>query len=41
VIASSSTGFNRWGFVLARTKTHRLKPVLLDIPDGKCRLMLI
>jgi hypothetical protein len=22
----SGAGFNRWGFVLARTKTHRLKP---------------
>jgi hypothetical protein len=25
----SSTGFSLWGFVLATTKPHRLKPVLL------------
>jgi hypothetical protein len=25
----SSTGFSLWGLVLARTKFHRLKPVLL------------
>jgi hypothetical protein len=26
----SGTGFSLWGFVLARAKTHRLKPVLLN-----------
>jgi hypothetical protein len=25
----SSAGFSLWGFVLARTKPHRLKPALL------------
>jgi len=35
--ALSSTGFSLWVFVRARTKFHRLKPVLLkDIhPQGQ------
>jgi hypothetical protein len=30
VLAVSSAGFSRWGLVLAGTKTHRLKRVLLN-----------
>jgi hypothetical protein len=28
---TSGAGFSLWGFVLARTKSHRLKPVPLDL----------
>ena len=27
----SGTGFSLWGFVLARTNPHRLKPVPLNV----------
>ena len=34
---SGSAGFSLWGFVLARTKPHRLKPALLCAQAGKFR----
>jgi hypothetical protein len=30
-----STGFSLWNLVLAGTKTHRLKPVLLTAKDAE------
>src|ERR1700674_3523574 len=37
---SRSAGFSLWGLVLARTKTHRLKPALLELQHHACEWWL-
>jgi hypothetical protein len=36
----SSAGVRLWGFIIARTKTHRLKAALLYISDEKFGVVL-